>query len=238
MRTVREPVPWDYLELVPLYLNRTDVILDIGTGGGEKLLSIAPHISCAIGIDPDPSMILAARENSMAQRNATFAVMSAGALAFADATFDVVVTRHAPVVVKEVVRVLKSGGYFITQQVGARNMDNIRRAFGTGSGTRSAEEGRTRIEEFRRSGCRIVATAEYDVRYWVRDIPSLIFWFMAIAGSNEVPVDFSIERDWRTVNRIIEQYSTPHGVLTNEHRTLLIIRNGESPEPAGACREG
>ncbi len=47
------------------------------------------------------------------------------------------------------------------------------------------------------------------------------------AGANEVPAGFSIERDWQTVSRIIARYSTPRGIETNEHRTLLIAHKGE-----------
>lgn len=231
MRDAREPVPWDYLEVAPRYLKSTDVILDVGTGGGEKFLTFVPHVARGVGIDPDPEMIRAARDNAVAQPNIMFVEMGAETLAFADATFDVVLTRHAPVAVPEVVRVLKPGGYFITQQVGVNNMANIRQEFGTGSATLYEDEERARVGEFIRRGCRIVATAAYDVRYWVKDIPSLIFWFKAIAGANEVPADFSIERDWRILNRIVATYSTPGGVLTNEHRTLLIVQTGDTSAP-------
>jgi hypothetical protein len=47
------------------------------------------------------------------------------------------------------------------------------------------------------------------------------------AGANDVPAGFSIARDWHTVSRIIARYSTPRGIETNEHRTLLIARKDE-----------
>lgn len=228
MRTSREPVPWDYLELAPRYLKPTDVILDVGTGGGEKFLAFAPHVSFGVGIDLDPAMIRVARVNAAGRENVSFATMGAEALALPDGAFDVVLTRHAPVEVAEVVRVLRPGGYFVSQQVGARNMANIRRAFATGSDTQYNVEERARIDGFTRLGCEIVATGAYDVRYWVEDIPSLVFWLRAIAGANEVPAGFTIERDWRTVSRIIARYSTARGIETNEHRTLLIVRKREA----------
>jgi len=228
MRTERAPVPWDYMEIVPRYLKPQDTVLDIGTGGGERLLAFARSFGQGVGIDPDAEMIRTARENGTARPNVTFGEMSAESLAFPDGTFDVVLTRHAPIVVPEVVRVLKPGGYFLTQGVGARNMANIREAFGTGSGVQYDHDYRAGIEEFTRLGCRIVATGTYDVRYWVKDIPSLIFWFRAIAGANEVPEGFTIERDWETVRQIIATSSTANGVLINEHRTLLIVQKGEA----------
>ncbi len=222
MKTERESVPWDYLEVASRYIKPADSVLDVGTGGGEKLLSLARHFATAVGVDPHPDMIGAARLNGVEFSNVTFAEMGAEALHFPEGSFDVVLTRHAPVRVSEVVRVLRPGGYFVTQGVGANNMANIRQAFGTG--TRYDDEHRSRIDELARRGCRIIATADYDVRYWVKDIPSLIFWFKAISGANEVPAGFSIDRDWQTIQRIIAEHGSPNGVLTNEHRTLLVVQ--------------
>lgn len=231
MQTEREPVPWDYMEVVPNYLTPRDTVLDIGTGGGEKLLALSQHFGRGVGVDPDPEMIQAARENGAGQAKVTFEAMAAEALAFPDASFEVVLDRHAPIDVSEVVRVLKPGGYFVTQQVGTQNMGNICEEFGTGRTIRNVnhaalDDGDQRglIEEFTRRGCRVLSSAAYNVHYWVKDIPSLIFWFKAIAGGNEIPKGFSIERDGHTVSRIIQRYSTAKGVQTNEHRTLVVVR--------------
>jgi 2-polyprenyl-3-methyl-5-hydroxy-6-metoxy-1,4-benzoquinol methylase len=64
MATEREPVPWDYLEIVPRYLTPTDAVLDIGTGGGERLLSLSNKYGSAIGVDPDPDMVRVALGNA------------------------------------------------------------------------------------------------------------------------------------------------------------------------------
>jgi hypothetical protein len=43
VRDQRDPVPWDYLTVVRQYLRPTDQVLDVGTGGGENFLALAPH---------------------------------------------------------------------------------------------------------------------------------------------------------------------------------------------------
>ncbi len=42
IRVDRDPVPWDYLEVVRRYLTPSSYVLDIGTGGGEKFIELAP----------------------------------------------------------------------------------------------------------------------------------------------------------------------------------------------------
>lgn len=76
-------------------------------------------------------------------------------------------------------------------------------------------------------GWHLVTEAQYDVRYWVKDVPSLVFWFKAIAGANEVPADFSIATHHDVVNTLIQQFGSERGLATNEHRTLVIARKSE-----------
>ena len=57
VRDAREPVPWDYLDVVQRYLRPTNRVLDVGTGGGEKLLSLAACFDSAVGVDASAEMI-------------------------------------------------------------------------------------------------------------------------------------------------------------------------------------
>jgi hypothetical protein len=68
-------------------------------------------------------------------------------------------------------------------------------------------------------GCRVVASGEYNIRYWIKDIFSFIFWLKG----RDFPKGFSIERHWKQVNEVVEKYMTPRGIETNEHRELLIV---------------
>jgi ubiquinone/menaquinone biosynthesis C-methylase UbiE len=228
METTRDPVPWDFKAVVENFLRPTDVVLDVGTGGGERLLGMADHFASAVGIDPDPDMIRVARRNTAGVSNVRFLRASAEHLApLDDAAFDVVLTRHAPVSVMELNRVTKAGGIFICQGVGARNMNNIRKAFDTGSEELYLNAYASLLHDLSAAGWHLVAEAQYDVRYWVKDVPSLVFWFKAIAGANEVPADFDVATHHDVVNTLIREYGSHRGLTTNEHRTLVIARKPE-----------
>ena len=90
MRTERAPVPWDYVDVVRQYLKPTDRVLDIGTGGGEIFLSLAPYLGEGIGIDQNPKMIETAQRNRSAQSidNITFMQMEGADLQFDANEFD------------------------------------------------------------------------------------------------------------------------------------------------------
>lgn len=136
VREERDPAPWDYEDVVRRYLQADSRVLDIGTGGGERFLPLALYIGYGVGIDADPDMVAVARQNTppSLKPSVAFEVMTGDALRFPDGDFDVVLNRHAPVNVAEIARVLRPGGVFITQQVGARNTANICTRFGCGPG--------------------------------------------------------------------------------------------------------
>ena len=96
--------------------------LDIATGGGHTALAVAPQVGQATVTDLTPRMLDKAREFILQQgiRNAVFQVADAEQLPFDDASFERVTCRiaahHFPNVaqfVREVARVLKTGGFFL-----------------------------------------------------------------------------------------------------------------------------
>jgi SAM-dependent methyltransferase len=57
MREARQPVPWEYRDVVLRYLRTSDAVLDIGTGGGERLRELTGAFGSGLGIDVDPAMV-------------------------------------------------------------------------------------------------------------------------------------------------------------------------------------
>jgi len=49
MNVLRQPVPWEYRDVVVRYLRSSDVVLDIDTGGGETLSDLARSFGHGLG---------------------------------------------------------------------------------------------------------------------------------------------------------------------------------------------
>lgn len=225
VRDDRDPVPWDYREVARRYLTPADRVLDIGTGGGEQFLALSGAFGEGVGIDPNPAMIATAMENipGGGGSNVSFTVGSAEAAPFPDASFDVVLNRHATLDADEIMRVLRPGGYFVTQQVGAQNTFNFTSLFGASVGGRlhqREQEVPAVAARLQVLGGAIIAYGTYNVPYYFVDVESLVFWLMALP----FPEDFAIETHWQQVDYLLAEYGTPRGIETNEHRELLVIR--------------
>ncbi len=100
----------------------TDYALDISTGGGHAALAMASHVARIVVSDLTPRMLAAAQAHLRGKGvvNADYVIADAEALPFLDATFDIVTVRIAPhhyphiqTAVREMARVLKSGGRLV-----------------------------------------------------------------------------------------------------------------------------
>ena len=120
-RVVEDALPWDYREQILHYLKPEMQILDIDTGGGEFLLSLHhPYRNTSATENYPPNIELC--QNTLLPLGIDFrSADGKGNLPFEDERFDLVLNRHGDLNPEEIYRVLKPGGLFITQQVGAEN---------------------------------------------------------------------------------------------------------------------
>jgi SAM-dependent methyltransferase len=217
MNALVQPVPWDYRDVVLRYLRSSDIVLDVGTGAGERLRDLAPSFAHGLGIDADPDMVRLARQNPAG--NLRFRVCSQR-LEPVPETFDVILARHAPFDLNAIAAHLRPGGYFITQQVGERNMACVKAALDQPPSPPPI--GRQAIAA---SGLRPLAVMEYDVEYVVQDIESLVFWLNALDPAHADIDGQSALASVATLNQILAGNVDERGFVTNEHRYLAIAQS-------------
>ena len=119
--TEETDLPWNYQHIILDYLNPEMKLLDIDTGGGEFLLSLRhPYVKTS-ATEAYPPNIQLCRETLLPLGIDFRAGDGKDMLPFGDYEFDIVINRHGDFNAKEIHRVLKCGGIFITEQVGAEN---------------------------------------------------------------------------------------------------------------------
>jgi SAM-dependent methyltransferase len=224
----RAPVPWDYAEVVRAALGGRDMVLDMGCGDGKVLAGLADKFSRGVGIDTSRQRVHDARLSLPInlRMRVHFTRASAHAVPAPEHAFNVVLNRHAPLFAEEIDRVLTPGGVFITQQVGKNNTRAIYRAFEEARGPLPQWPHELSLahtaDVLSAKGYSTIDRREYDVPYVFGDAESLLYWLQTVP----VPPDFDIERDAETVLEILDRLGTPHGIVTNEHRELLVMQKG------------
>ena len=116
-RMIESPLPWDYAAIVNQYMPNVEVLLDMGTGGGEFLKTLAPLPPIVYATENYLPNIKVAEKNLSSLGVKVISGYEDSSLPFKNDMFDLVVNRHEYYDPSEVYRILKPGGYFITQQV-------------------------------------------------------------------------------------------------------------------------
>jgi len=113
--------PWDYMARAQELVVGAKIVLDMGTGGGERLSRICEdYRGFAVATEAwPPNVPVAARQ--LSSRAISVVLASSLRLPFRDSAFDLILNRHEELEPDEVARVLAPGGHLLTQQVG-RNM--------------------------------------------------------------------------------------------------------------------
>ncbi|MBO4241882.1 MAG: class I SAM-dependent methyltransferase [Clostridiales bacterium] len=132
----RSLTDWDLYEILKSLSTPDSRILDLGTGGGEKLLANYPDCKEILGTDYSPEMIKTARENlrRSGRKNITFKVMDNHKMDVPEDYFDIVVARHTTTDPVQIRKCLKPGGHLLIRGVDKYDCWGLKFLFGGGQG--------------------------------------------------------------------------------------------------------
>lgn len=125
---------FDIYDILNKIANSTSKILDLGTGGGEKVIKYYPHAKEIVATDYSKNMIETAKENlkKSGRRDITFKVMDNLHMTTPKDYFDIVVARHTPIDAKQIYKTLKKGGVLIVRGVDKLDAWALKRMFNKG----------------------------------------------------------------------------------------------------------
>ena len=127
---------WDLYELLKKLTNEESKILDLGTGGGEKVLKCFPEVKEILATDYSEGMIETAKKNleSSGRKDVTFRLMDNLKMDVPDNYFDIVVARNTVTDPKQIYKCLKQGGYLLIRGVDKYDCWSLKLLFGKGQG--------------------------------------------------------------------------------------------------------
>ena len=220
MESGDDALPWDLKTILRRYLQPDDRLLDMDTGGGEFLLSIGhPHENTAATEGWAPNIALC-RERLLPLGIDFRPMPDEAAMPFDDAQFDVILNRHGSYDIRELKRVLKPHGVFITQQVGRDNDRELVNLLMPGVPVPFPEITlKEQAERFRQAGFTIREQNEVYLPIRFSDVGALV-WFAKVIEW-EFP-DFSVDRCTEQLLNA-EQICREQGYLEGRiHRFYLV----------------
>ena len=157
-------------------------VLDLDTGGGERLLALRPHWPVRVCATESyaPNLLLATEQLTPLGVE-VFGVDSneITTLPFSDASFDLVLNRHGGLNISEIARVLTPGGTFLTQQVHGQTLLDLLTLFGATPHWPDATPEKY-LPLIARSGLELVDFHEYSGAEVFADVGAIVYFLHAI----------------------------------------------------------
>jgi SAM-dependent methyltransferase len=224
-RIVSAPLTWSYTSVILPLIRAAKSLLDMGTGGGEFLASLMPlpKYTCATELY-EPNLPIAKKTLETVGVKVFFC-KDKDKLPFKDGEFELIINRHEDYSEKEVYRVLKPNGIFVTQQVGEKNDSKLRLAL-TGS-EKSENDTEWNLyfarERLKTNGFEIVDGQEIINSTRIFDVGAIVYFLTAIPW--ELP-GFTVEKYY---DKLLEIHNliNDKGYLdleSNNHRFIINAR--------------
>lgn len=218
-----DPLPWDYKTEVLNDLRPEHRLLDMGTAGGEFLMTLGhPFENTSVTEGYAPNLALC-RERLEPLGVEVKESDSEATLPFGDERFDRVINRHESYPIPELWRVLKSGGRFVTQQVGARNCFDLRERLGFAM-PYCEHDLEHEVVRFKAQGFKILRAEEHFNKCRFLDTGAVVFHAKIIEW--EFP-GFSVEKNWEQLTDIQREIEQRGYIESTEHRFLIVAERGD-----------
>jgi SAM-dependent methyltransferase len=221
-RATEERPPWGYARMMGERMAGVTAALDIQTGGGEVLATIPrpPAVLAATESWP-PNVLLARRRLEPLGATVTEVGDDAG-LPFGDGSFDLVVSRHPTVVLwDEIARVLRPGGTYLSQQVGAGSNRELTDAM---MGPQPVHPGRstaTAVADAQSAGLTVTDLRERALRVEFFDIAAVVYFLRKVLWT--VP-GFTVERYRPQLATVHKQIQSGKPFVAHSQRFLIEAR--------------
>ena len=181
-RMLEDQAPWSYTTRAAELMHQSSSLIDLGTGGGERLLKLKEHWPRkVVATEEYPPNFKLASERLLPLDVQVFDVSQNmfTVMPFTDGEFDLVLNRHSGFNPREVARILSSGGTFFSQQIHGFSWRDLKAAF------KAKSQWPYAIPEFflpqlESAGMTIIDCREWSGNITFTDVGALVYFLKAV----------------------------------------------------------
>jgi SAM-dependent methyltransferase len=226
-RRSEESLPWDYDIVVRQYLKADSILLDMGTGGGEYLLTLNHPYSNTFATEAYVSNFELCKIKLIPLGIDVRHVTDDNSLPFEEKMFDIIINRHEAYDINEVHRLLKPGGMFITQQVGGLNNKELSRFLINDfkeiiSSEHTMKSNTTLVKN---KGFGILMSDEYFPKHKFFDVGAMVYFAKIIEW--EFP-GFSVDACFEQLYKLQLMIEQQGFVESKEHRFIIVAQKPDT----------
>ncbi|HBR80187.1 MAG: Methyltransferase type 11 [Candidatus Uhrbacteria bacterium GW2011_GWE2_45_35] len=191
--------------------------LDIGTGGGERLLLMQPLPGDMQAVEFWPPNFAVAKERLEPLGIQVHSADSEKPLQLGGASFDVIINRQASFISSDVARLLKENGVFITQQVSGDNLADLAAEFGGQVPFPEWQFKKVR-ESLIQAGLKIERAEEWVGHMFFKDVGALVYFLKNVPW---VVPNFSVKKFRQILIRLQEKLDRGEKLVYTQKRFLI-----------------
>lgn len=213
---------WDYKQIIEKYLKSEMELLDMGTGGGEFLLSLNhPYNKTSVTEGFLENYELCLKKLKPLGICVKF-IEDDEKIPYRSQQFDIIINRHEAFSVKEVYRLLKPNGLFITQQVGGLNDYAFSKLINPEFTPLYLNNNlKTVSKNFLKYNFKVIKAKEEFNPIKFYDTKAFIYFAKIIKW--EFP-NFSVKNNLKELKKIDKEINKTGYIAANEHRFLLVAQ--------------
>ncbi len=220
--TKTEPLPWDYRKKVQKAIAGKETLLDMDTGGGEFLISIPELPAQTFVTESWSPNVTCAREKLQPLNVHVIHVDDSGLLPFRKVSFDAITNRHGFYDPREIYRIAKRDGIFITQQVGSEDWRDLKSALGHENTAADRWDLEYASEQLRQVGFEIMTNGEVtDNKSYFKDVETIVYYLINIPW---VIPDFSIDKYFDRLLALHRQSMAQEWLVFLQHRFYITAK--------------
>ena len=217
MVSLGPPTPWSYDGRAVELLRDAGVVVDMGTGGGERFSRLCDgYDGIAVATEGWPPNVPVAAAR-LAPVGVQVVHASGLRLPLADGSVDLVLNRHEDLDPADVARALRPGGRALTQQIGRNHWRELGEFFPQASGGSGDLFQRYR-DGFQDSGLDLADAREHDLHVAMGRLGDVVYMLTAVPWA--VP-GFDVERDVDALLALERACSRDEGLVWTQSNFVI-----------------